>query len=285
MQIYIKIALLLKIDEKQNICTSENLMAMLYGTSVCGGTCVVLKNILERASYIFKKQKIECTIIQSLPDKNNTPHAYNQVKLNGEWYNCDLRWDSSSIEMGKIEDLLKNCLKSKKDFEISIYHKKEHALGPEHTSTKSYENIENLFIKNMIALSEKENPQEQFILGYMYEKGIMLEKNYEKALKLYQKAANLGYPDAQNNIALMYGKGLGIEKNYEIARNYLEIAASNGSINALENLAEMYEIGMGVEPNVETALNLYEEAAAKGSKYALRQINRLTQKESKHTNK
>ena len=45
--------------------------------------------------------------------------------------------------------------------------------------------------------------QAQYHIGYLYENGFGVEKNYEKALEWYQKAAAQGDSDAQKNLDRM----------------------------------------------------------------------------------
>ncbi len=44
-------------------------------------------------------------------------------------------------------------------------------------------------------------------LAYLYDEGLGVENNDEKALSLYLRAANLGHPDAMWNIAILYNQG------------------------------------------------------------------------------
>ena len=41
---------------------------------------------------------------------------------------------------------------------------------------------------------------------------LVQKKNEQKAVELYQKAAEQGYANAQYNLALCYKKGTGVEK-------------------------------------------------------------------------
>ena len=59
-------------------------------------------------------------------------------------------------------------------------------------------------------------------LGYIYNQGIGVDIDYEKARIWYEKAAILGCSDAQCNLGYLYQEGLGIEKNYEEAIKWYE---------------------------------------------------------------
>ena len=67
------------------------------------------------------------------------------------------------------------------------------------------------------------NAQAQNKIAIFYERGTILEKNSEKALLYYNKAADKGNTHAMNNLANKYYKGEGVEKNIEIAVKNLNL--------------------------------------------------------------
>ena len=80
-------------------------------------------------------------------------------------------------------------------------------------------------------------------IGYKYyQKG-----NYEKALKIWTVEADEGNKEAFYNIGLLYFFGNGVEKNLPLAFEYCQKAAFMGSPRAQNNLAFMYIKGLGVE--------------------------------------
>jgi TPR repeat protein len=62
--------------------------------------------------------------------------------------------------------------------------------------------------------AEQDQPQAQNNLGYMYENGEGLPRDYQEAFKWYRKAADKGDPEAQNNVELMYKNGFGVPRDY-----------------------------------------------------------------------
>lgn len=74
-------------------------------------------------------------------------------------------------------------------------------------------------------------------LGLCYEKGTGIQQDYNKAFELYQKAANSGHPQAQNNLASCYYFGMGVAKDVPMAKMYYEKAAAQGNENAKRNLS------------------------------------------------
>ena len=80
-------------------------------------------------------------------------------------------------------------------------------------------------------------------IGYKYyQKG-----NYEKALKIWAVEAEEGNQEAFYYIGLLYFLGNGVEKNLPLAFEYCQKAAVMGSPRAQNNLAFMYMNGLGVE--------------------------------------
>ena len=56
-------------------------------------------------------------------------------------------------------------------------------------------------------------PDALYLLGFLYEHGHGLRRNYIKAAENYQAAALLGNHFAQNNLASLYQHGHGVPKN------------------------------------------------------------------------
>lgn len=108
-EIYIKLAHLIKFDDyasntrnNEKVFTSSNLIGgLLQGEAVCAGYAEILRNLLALRG-------IECRNVRS------KEHSFNQVKINGKWYYCDLTWDRDFLLK---EKKLKWCLLSKKSFE------------------------------------------------------------------------------------------------------------------------------------------------------------------------
>ena len=94
-------------------------------------------------------------------------------------------------------------------------------------------------------LAQKGNAESQNRLGYLYENGKGVERDYKKAVEWYLKAAEKNEPAAQFNLGVMYRKGRGVKKNDKIARSWYEKAAEQGHPIA-ERVVEVmkaYKIG------------------------------------------
>ncbi len=120
-----------------------------------------------------------------------------------------------------------------------------------------------------------EDPATMTRLGNMYRIGGSIPKDYSKALKLYRKAAEAGFADAQNNLASMYEHGMGVEKNYkESAKWYLK-AAEQEEERAQHSLGMLYRDGRGVLNDLQEAAGWFRKSADQGHKGAMRDMGTM----------
>ena len=85
--------------------------------------------------------------------------------------------------------------------------------------------------------AEQGDSDAQYNLGYMYESGQGVPRNYKVAVNWYQKAADQGHANAQYNLGYMYTNGQGVPKNYKVAAHWYHKAADQGHANAQYKLA------------------------------------------------
>lgn len=80
---------------------------LLEGKCVCEGYAKILQQVLN-------KVKINSKYITGNTDsKRDSEHAWNQVEIDGKWYNCDLTWDTPRIRENRPVDY---CLQSDEEF-------------------------------------------------------------------------------------------------------------------------------------------------------------------------
>ena len=80
-------------------------------------------------------------------------------------------------------------------------------------------------------------------LATEYLRGVVTERNYGEALRWYEAAVSSGRPEAAGGLALMYEQGLGVEANPEKARHFLVQAAEAGDVSSMCNAARHLEHG------------------------------------------
>ncbi len=113
----------------------------------------------------------------------------------------------------------------------------------------------------VVALLEKYNAQHLYDLGIEY----FNSQNYENAIECYSKAAELGLPEAQNELGNMYYYGWGVERDFSKAFNYYRNAAKAGYVDAQNSLGECYLLGKGIDRDNEEAIKWIKKAAEQGN--------------------
>ena len=84
-------------------------------------------------------------------------------------------------------------------------------------------------------LAEQGDDDAQFMLGWMYRKGLGVPQDDKTAVKWWKLAAEQGDVGAQHNLGVMYYKGQGIPQDYVYAHMWFDIAATSGHKNGSTN--------------------------------------------------
>jgi len=144
------------------------------------------------------------------------------------------------------------------------------ALAGIEKCTDLYKSNNPMALEECYPLAEEKNPDAQKMIGDMYYWGWgdRAEKNLDRAIAWYKKAAINGNLDAKYAMGVLYEKGEGIKIDYVRAIKWYYSAASKGHINAQFNLANMYAKGAGVEQNQRMAVKWYVRAANQGDAVA-----------------
>jgi hypothetical protein len=85
--------------------------------------------------------------------------------------------------------------------------------------------------------------------------------SYATAVRVWRDQAKAGDPEAQYYMGEIHEKGLGVEPDFGAAANWYLKAAEQGYKPAQMNLGYLYETGLGVDRDPDRALNWYREAA------------------------
>ncbi|WP_169303101.1 tetratricopeptide repeat protein [Thalassotalea mangrovi] len=107
--------------------------------------------------------------------------------------------------------------------------------------------------------------------GVLYENGFGVNRDLERAFKLYERAAGRSVPEAQFALAQMYADGKGVDKDARKAFIYTKRAAEKDLPAAQFNLGVMFQHGSGTTQSYHNAAMWYEQAAKRN--YALAQFN------------
>lgn len=97
-----------------------------------------------------------------------------------------------------------------------------------------------------------------------YARGDGVPKDLKQAFKLYQIAANKGYPPAQFQLGLCYESGNGVKEDFQEAIKCYKLAADQSNVNGLSHLGAYYLKGVGVKPDFSKAVECLIKASNLG---------------------
>ena len=132
-------------------------------------------------------------------------------------------------------------------------------------------NIQKSIFSDLTRKAEQGDAEAQYMLGEMYNYGLRVPQDYQKAVEWYQKAAEQGYADAQYMLGFMYHHGQGVPQDYQKAVKWFKKVADQGVAAAQNNLGLMYKNGLGVEKDYQKAVKWFKKAADQN--LALAQFN------------
>ncbi len=106
------------------------------------------------------------------------------------------------------------------------------------------------------------------LVGQMYELGLGVEADEQKAVQLYNRCSAQGNLDCVNSLRTYKNKG------YKVELQTVEPAAEAGDPVAQNRLGEMYEFGYGVDRDPSKAIQWYKLAADQGLVLAQHNLGR-----------
>ncbi len=92
----------------------------------------------------------------------------------------------------------------------------------------------------------------------------LTEGNETKAFEEFLVSAKAGDTSSQYNVGYMYEEGKGVERNYKKAHYWYKKAAAKKHMKAIHNLGNLYYFGKGVERKLDTAEMLFKYNSEKG---------------------
>ncbi len=94
------------------------------------------------------------------------------------------------------------------------------------------------------------------------------EKQYSKALEIFQQYAEKGDPTAQFYLSVLYRSGMGVERDEYEAFDWCKKSAGEGVLDAQFQLGIMYLHGEGAEEDDALALEWLWQASDRGHLHA-----------------
>jgi len=101
-------------------------------------------------------------------------------------------------------------------------------------------------------------------LGFLFQNGLGVRRNYNTAISWYQRAADQGLAEAEHNLGILNYRGHGVAQNYTIARRWFKKSAEKGLRDSHYMLGLMFYKGEGIQISQERASQHFTAAASKG---------------------
>ncbi len=116
-------------------------------------------------------------------------------------------------------------------------------------------------MKLYVPLAQKNNALAIYKIGLIHLRGDhTVPRDYAKAMQWYQRAAELGFARAQNDIGYLLEQGLGVKKDVAAAAKWYRVSAEQGWSKGQVNLARLHEDGQGVAQDRKEAFYWYRLA-------------------------
>jgi TPR repeat protein len=109
-------------------------------------------------------------------------------------------------------------------------------------------------------------------LGNLFKNGVpgLLAANPEEAFRLFAKAAEMGYLDAQGNLGVLYINGIGVARDENKAVQLFQDGAKKDNALCQFYYAMCLQGGVGVQENAAEARSLYIRSAKSGNREAIK---------------
>ena len=112
-------------------------------------------------------------------------------------------------------------------------------------------------------LSIEGNSVAQYIIGLMYFRGKVVEKDYKQSIKLMNLSAEQGYFLAEHKLGSIYSGSLLGEPDYRKAIKWFRLASGQGYAPSQYFLATLYEKGDGIKQDYTRAHMWFSLASEK----------------------
>ena len=119
-------------------------------------------------------------------------------------------------------------------------------------------------MKNLRSSAAAGNVPAMINLGYLFEGGKYVKRNYNEAFLWFGLAAELGNAEAQLQFGGCHHYGLGVTPNYSKAAKYYRLSAEQTNYVAMKSLGFLLMNGFGVETNDDEAKSWLMRAANEG---------------------
>lgn len=130
--------------------------------------------------------------------------------------------------------------------------------------------------RTYVSQAKAGNSAAAFRVGFMFMKGLGVERDQEKSEEFYLKASQLGDQHALFTLGVEFRNGTFFKRDPEKAVRYFKQAADAGNKSAYYALAEAYESGDGgVVVDLPVSLFWYEKCVEQGSRLAVKKVKEI----------
>jgi TPR repeat protein len=119
-------------------------------------------------------------------------------------------------------------------------------------------------LQKLEPLAKAGNPEAAYWTGRMYEDGLGVKKDVDKAIDYYTQSAEKGWQNAKLRLGEIYFHGTEVLQDFAKAHKWLERAAFDGISLAQRDLGTLYANGWGTQKDPVWAYVWYEFAARQG---------------------
>lgn len=171
----------------------------------------------------------------SSASSNNLYNVNNDSKRENAPKKVDKEKEKSSVDMlekkenSAIEDAIRRLafIVGELEFQMGV----ESILAGDFTEAVNHFNLS----------TSHKHPGGTFNLALCYEQGFGVKKSMKTAIQLYVIASELGHAKASYNLGVFHAQGLGgVHKNFHRAKKYFEQAAELGCCDAAEALSLLF---------------------------------------------
>lgn len=106
-------------------------------------------------------------------------------------------------------------------------------------------------------------------MGFLYENGFGVKRNYTVAIKWYNLAAEQGLPEAQHNMGMLNYQGYGVSQSFVVAKRWFNKSANQDLRDSHYMLGLMFFRGEGTQKSPVRASRHFSKAAKSGDPNAL----------------
>lgn len=140
-------------------------------------------------------------------------------------------------------------------------HEANFSKACEHLKTNKFKDAHD----KLKVLAGKNHAKSMTVLGLLYERGLGVEKDLNKAADYYKQAASKGLPEAESRLGhLLLESGDKIKKQSQSAEYWIERAAQHGVAEAQATLGRLYYEGNHLPINNSEAVRWLRQAASQG---------------------